>query len=47
MCHFEINKCVFVAGISVSCSSRGSVEWNSILEIYVLHLVVMLEMQHD
>ena len=38
---------VMFAGNSASCFSRGSLEWNSILEIYVLQLPVMLEMLHD
>jgi len=47
MCYLESNKAVFVVEIMVSCFSRGSHEWNSVLEIYVLHLPVMLEMLHD
>jgi len=47
MCHYEINRSVFVAEISVSYFNRESLEWNSISEIYVWHLLVMLEMLHD
>ena len=47
LCLLQNNRSVVCTGSGVSWFSRGSLEWNNILEICVLQLLVTLEMLHD